>query len=775
MAFDPYHKWFGITRAQQPPDHYRLLGIELLEADPDVIDAAAEQRMTFLRACASGAHVAESQKLLNEVAAARICLLNPQTKREYDAQLVGKRDTTPASDHRQPPVVPDRNDAELRSREALRPIVSSPPPPPPAAVQTQDAAVPAFSLPASRVPGMSFDTPDQAVDERSKLGQQRWLVKACVVAGTLLAGCGVLFFAFGRNDPGTELAEEDGPAATEESDVDAAAPEEIIVETAGGKVADESASDAVESTRPAPIPSIPIKPVPLKSGPSGAQAANSLANASIGDKATKPASPTQPAPGKPSPQSPAPQSSTGTTIAALPGKPPSSTPPVPPGSKPEQPKPEVPPSPAAPVVSNAAPVPEIETPPPPPQFSSSAERALYVRLIRELFDAGLNAESDGLKTAEQRFRTAKVITDQDPRLCYAYGLVLLKRAKTDEALLQLEAASKIPAYAYLPAWQVMVRTCIARREFMTGLGKLVQLARAVERSQTAWPDEGAKTNCAAWIGRMIGFLQRPANLSNRDIDAVARHETQIRELLSEKYRTAFDRGKAGIRAEYEQQLLASSQKREQTVKQKQEDNQRQSEQLVESQGQVQEQKEQLKMTEEKWKEWVDKETEAYDKQLRALETTFNTLSGQAEGLTSDISLLNGQIATLELAGANPTRGQLSQKIAERNNLQSRWDALDLQATGIKNQALALMAKRANAVSTYQQATGKLIQSNDTLKKWDKALNRKQKALEKSAKPSASKTPVEKAADARTRSLATWFPLNFDEEKDRVLASLAETP
>ena len=40
----------------------------------------------------------------------------------------------------------------------------------------------------------------------------------------------------------------------------------------------------------------------------------------------------------------------------------------------------------------------------------------------------------------------------------------------------------------------------------------------------------------------------------------------------------------------------------------------------------------LKMTEEKWKEWIDKETEGYDKQLKGLETTFNALSSQAEGL-----------------------------------------------------------------------------------------------------------------------------------------------
>lgn len=87
--FDPYYKWLGIQPVEQPPNHYRLLGVALFEPDPDVIDAAANQRMTYLRSCASGAHVAESQKLLNEVAAARLCLLTPHARQAYDSKLRG--------------------------------------------------------------------------------------------------------------------------------------------------------------------------------------------------------------------------------------------------------------------------------------------------------------------------------------------------------------------------------------------------------------------------------------------------------------------------------------------------------------------------------------------------------------------------------------------------------------------------------------------------------------------------------------------------------------
>ncbi len=85
--FNPYHKWLGISPKHQPPDHYRLLGVDLHESDPDVIDAAAEQRMAFLHQYTTGEHLADAQRLLNELATARVCLLDPEKRRAYDKQL----------------------------------------------------------------------------------------------------------------------------------------------------------------------------------------------------------------------------------------------------------------------------------------------------------------------------------------------------------------------------------------------------------------------------------------------------------------------------------------------------------------------------------------------------------------------------------------------------------------------------------------------------------------------------------------------------------------
>jgi len=95
-TFDPYHIWLGIPPKDQPPNHYRLLGLDLFEDNPDVIDAAANRQTAYLRGMATGEHRRESQQLLNEIAAARRCLLDAEKKRTYDGKLRDAREPAPA-------------------------------------------------------------------------------------------------------------------------------------------------------------------------------------------------------------------------------------------------------------------------------------------------------------------------------------------------------------------------------------------------------------------------------------------------------------------------------------------------------------------------------------------------------------------------------------------------------------------------------------------------------------------------------------------------------
>jgi hypothetical protein len=103
-SFDPYWKWLGIPPQEQPPNFYRLLGIALFEEDPDVIHNAADRQMAHVRTFQTGTRGGHSQEILNELSTAKVCLLDPERKRLYDAQLRGSRTAAAAQPAAQPPV-----------------------------------------------------------------------------------------------------------------------------------------------------------------------------------------------------------------------------------------------------------------------------------------------------------------------------------------------------------------------------------------------------------------------------------------------------------------------------------------------------------------------------------------------------------------------------------------------------------------------------------------------------------------------------------------------
>jgi hypothetical protein len=88
--FDPYLSWLGIRDPERPPNHYRLLGLEVFESDSNVIASAADRQMAHVRTHQAGTHGEDSQRLLNELMSAKICLLKSERKAEYDKALRAK-------------------------------------------------------------------------------------------------------------------------------------------------------------------------------------------------------------------------------------------------------------------------------------------------------------------------------------------------------------------------------------------------------------------------------------------------------------------------------------------------------------------------------------------------------------------------------------------------------------------------------------------------------------------------------------------------------------
>jgi len=86
-GYDVYHLWLGIPREEQPPTHYRLLGVPLFERNEEVIRNAADRQRSHVKRLGVNQFQTVGQELLNEIEVARICLLRPEKRTAYDDKI----------------------------------------------------------------------------------------------------------------------------------------------------------------------------------------------------------------------------------------------------------------------------------------------------------------------------------------------------------------------------------------------------------------------------------------------------------------------------------------------------------------------------------------------------------------------------------------------------------------------------------------------------------------------------------------------------------------
>ncbi|MEX2175616.1 MAG: hypothetical protein WD872_14730, partial [Pirellulaceae bacterium] len=243
--FDPYHVWLGIPREEQPPNHYRLLGLRLYEADADAIGNALDQRRAYLRTLQTGKRSALSQKLLNEVSAAGVILLEEARKQEYDRQLRAKEAAAKPPARKLPlptarplesavaaSVIPLSASGSLPPSQAYAPPPLSTLPPQTGAPQTgapqtgEPAPVPAFVAPVTT--HFATSSPVAKYKRRRSAGG---LLVGVVLAGCLLAllatAVGVFWVI---RDSGNEIAVNPRPpVANVDPAVDPSAPKHVEV------------------------------------------------------------------------------------------------------------------------------------------------------------------------------------------------------------------------------------------------------------------------------------------------------------------------------------------------------------------------------------------------------------------------------------------------------------------------------------------------------------------------------------------------------------------
>ncbi|MEM6690933.1 MAG: hypothetical protein AAF664_16005, partial [Planctomycetota bacterium] len=148
---DPLHQWLGIPPSEQPPHHYRLLGLSPFESDPNVIDAAADRLLSYLHGFCNGDHAADAESISNQISAARLLLLSRERKQQYDAQL-------------RPRLQASSPQAEMATQSELAEVVSTPEIVAKLVPEEPSLAVPALSNPPQPILQQSNATKSTSED-----------------------------------------------------------------------------------------------------------------------------------------------------------------------------------------------------------------------------------------------------------------------------------------------------------------------------------------------------------------------------------------------------------------------------------------------------------------------------------------------------------------------------------------------------------------------------------------------------------------------------------
>ena len=84
MSHELICQWLDLPAESWPPDHYRLLGLERGESDPELIEQRVHQRLDSVRHYQM-MHPEQATEAMNRLAQAYVCLTDPASKKSYDA------------------------------------------------------------------------------------------------------------------------------------------------------------------------------------------------------------------------------------------------------------------------------------------------------------------------------------------------------------------------------------------------------------------------------------------------------------------------------------------------------------------------------------------------------------------------------------------------------------------------------------------------------------------------------------------------------------------
>jgi hypothetical protein len=379
----------------------------------------------------------------------------------------------------------------------------------------------------------------------------------------------------------------------------------------------------------------------------------------------------------------------------------------------------------------------------------------------------------------------------DPRLHYAYGLLLLKSNKYDEALKQFASVEA----AYLPAMRARIWLNVLREKYESALADLPALLRAVQKASAAESQLSKRDDAEAshlfddayipWVGEIFGFISGPGNskvsdAKRKSLSALCKTtESEISKVLDDRQRQLFDTGKHDTLDAYAEMTGAQQTARDEGIEKQKQDQAEAKERLDDTKSKLDEEKRQLETKSANADQQhrndlaaIDSQIAAIDQKKKPLEARGRQLMQQISTMDQEINNLNARrdqaLAAKDAASANRIKLTVDQRTAERMARQTDYNQLQAQVDDLNRQAAPLTAKRQALTQQHEKNASNIAKEHKGVDKRAQMVQRGQRDAAKNVTGQTGKT--KSAAQAAT-ALRTYVDLDVERERTEIMRSL----
>lgn len=406
---------------------------------------------------------------------------------------------------------------------------------------------------------------------------------------------------------------------------------------------------------------------------------------------------------------------------------------------------------------------------------AGAEAPAWGKDFADMLDAGWRLGAEAQNAADDHYRAVQKLAGNDPRVEYAWALVLIKQRRHDAALEQLDRILKQdPGNLTALTWKARLR--LHNKKFPEAIVALEELSAATSASLTKASEAPQRTEglaAARFLGRAYGFLEGPAELKATQLEEL---KATLDQSLAGDARQAFDASRASVLEQFNkfhqqgQQHQAEDQQKEELDKKKKQ------EQVDAKKGDLERElsnitAERTRLRDEQRKELSDISREARqadaaqsqaESRLSAVLRQWNIWQNERSrfllAMDAEADLPRREMWRNEVARIDISLGTIEgeRRIREGDVFRARAQRADIERT------------RQIAVRRHDSELAALNKREDAARHGKRSLGGKQKEIDK---PVSGNSSRQRNLNARATVFATYDETPLDIEKARLLASV----